>query len=70
MTQLIITYILVAGAFAKAIWTIYHVMTSKESEGGCGSSCPSCDAKNELKRAINRKKNTHRSTFDIKQIAQ
>lgn len=69
MTQLIITYLLVAGAFTKAIWTIYQALTSKESRSSCGGGCSGCGAKNELMKAMGRKRNHTPSIINIKRVA-
>ncbi len=70
MIQLIITYLLVAGAFAKAIWTIYQALTSKESASGCGGGCSGCSAKNELKKAMGRKRDHTPATINIRGMAK
>ena len=54
------------GAFAKAIWTIYHVVASSRKESSCGSACPSCSAKNEIKKAIEQKRIKSMISLDIR----
>lgn len=70
MTQLIVTYLLVAAAFAKAIWTIYQTLSAKGSASACGGGCHGCSAKNELKKAMEGKRQSTPATLNIKRLAQ
>lgn len=69
MIQLVITYILVGGAFGKVAWSLWHTIKSKDGRSGCSSGCGGCSATNDLKNAMITKKFETPGNFNITKMA-
>lgn len=58
MIQEILTYITVITAFVYTIYSFWKTISGNNSTSNCGSSCPSCAAKDLLIKTIETKGTT------------